>query len=73
MWRFYCIGSAGPWIDRGSFEPRNCARGVYRKKTGISFNVYGINGAGVDKESILVKIGGKERKVIITSIIYRLG
>jgi len=71
MWRFYIAGSTGPWIDRGSFDPRNCARGVYRKRTGISFNVYGINDTGIDEESILVTIGGKERNVVITPIIYR--
>lgn len=72
MWRFYCVGSTGPWIDRGSFDPKACARGVYRKQTGISFNVYGIDDTGVDQESILVTIGGKERSVTITPIIYRL-
>ena len=71
MWRFYITGSTGPWIDRGSFDPRNCAKGVYRKRTGISFNVYGIDDTGVDKESILVTIGGKERSVVVTPIIYR--
>jgi len=71
MWRFYIAGSTGPWIDRGSFNPRNCERGVYRKRTGISFNVYGIDDTGVDQESILVTIGGKERNVIIMPIIYR--
>jgi len=71
MWRFYIAGSTGPWIDRGSFDPRNCARGIYRKRTGIFFNVYGIDGTGVDQESILVTIGGKERDVVITPIIYR--
>jgi len=72
MWRFYCVGSSGPWFDRGSFYPRNCVRGVYRKITGISFNVYGIGGDGIDRESILVTIGGKERSVDITPIIYRI-
>lgn len=72
MWRFYIVGSTGPWIDRGSFDPRACARGIYRKKTGISFNVYGIDDTGVDKESILVTIGGKDRDVKIIPIIYRL-
>lgn len=72
MWRFYIAGSTGPWIDRGSFDPRVCARGVYRKQTGISFNVYGIDDTGVDRESILVTIGGKTRDVTIIPIIYRL-
>ena len=71
MWRFYVIGSTGPWIDRGSFNPKNCSYGVYRKQTGIYFNVYSIDDTGVDRESILVTIGGKERQVVITPIIYR--
>ena len=71
MWRFYIAGSTGPWIDRGSFDPRNCAKGVYRKRTGISFNVYDINDTGVDQESMLVTIGGRERNVNIVPIIYR--
>jgi hypothetical protein len=72
MWRFYCEGSAGPWIDPDSFYPKNCVKGTYRKLTGISANVYGISNTGVDQSSILVKIGGKERNVTITPIIYRI-
>lgn len=72
MWRFYCENSPGPWIDRESFYPKNCVKGTYRKLTGISANVYGINGTGVDKNSILVRIGGKKRNVVITPIIYRI-
>lgn len=71
-WRFYCTGSPGPWIDRGSFFPKNCSRGVYRKITGLSANVYGIDGGGVDPDSILVSIGGKSRDVVIIPIIYRI-
>lgn len=71
-WRFYCVGSSGPWIDRNSFVPGLCKRGVYRKITGISANVYGIEGAGVDPDSIIVHIGGKKRDVVITPIIYRI-
>jgi len=72
MWRFYCEGSTGPWIDPESFYPRNCTKGSYRKLTGISANVYGINGTGVDQDNILVRIGGKDRDVTITPIIYRI-
>jgi len=72
MWRFYCEGSVGPWIDPDSFYPRNCTRGTYRKLVGISANVYGVNDTGIDQSSILVTIGGKERNVIITPIIYRI-
>lgn len=72
MWRFYCAGSTGPWIDPDSFYPRNCTKGTYRKLTGISANVYGINDTGVDQSSILVRIGGKDRNVTITPIIYRI-
>lgn len=72
MWRFYCEGSTGPWIDPDSFYPRNCTKGSYRKLTGISANVYGINDTGVDQNSILVRIGGKDRDVTITPIIYRI-
>jgi hypothetical protein len=71
-WRFYCVGSPGPWIDRSSFYPRSCSKGIYRKLTGISANIYGIEGTGVDPESIIVHIGGKKRDIIITPIIYRL-
>lgn len=71
-WRFYCAGSTGPWIDRDSFFPRNCSRGVYRKTTGIEVNIYGVDDTGVESESILVTIGGKDRNVIITPIIYRI-
>ncbi len=71
-WRFYCVGSTGPWIDTDSFYPRNCTKGTYRKLTGISFNVYAVNDTGVDRDSILVTIGGKDRNVTITPIIYRI-
>ena len=71
-WRFYCAGSTGPWIDRSSFVPRNCSRGVTRITNEISFNVYGVNDTGVDNTSILVTIGGKNRNITITPIIYRV-
>lgn len=71
-WRFYCINSSGPWIDEESFYPEPCSKGVPRKIHGISANVYAVNGTGIDKDSILVRIGGKTRKVQIIPIIYRL-
>jgi hypothetical protein len=72
MWRFYCVGSTGPWIDRSSIYPKTCAAGVHRKQTNISVNVYAIDDTGVDRESLLIEIGGKERDVRITPIVYRL-
>jgi len=72
MWRFYIINSTGPWIDLDSFYPKNCIKGVSRKWSGIEFNVYGINDTGVDSDSIVVHVGGKERDVTITPIIYRI-
>jgi hypothetical protein len=71
-WRFYCAGSTGPWIDRFSVFPKTCSRGVYRKVTGISVNVYAIDETGLDPDSILITIGGKTRNVSITPIIYRI-
>lgn len=71
-WRFYCEGSSGPWIDPDSFYPKNCTKGVYRKLTGVSANVYGVDGTGVDYDSILFEVGGKQRNVRITPIIYRI-
>lgn len=71
-WKFYCAGSTGPWIDRDSFYPRNCSKGVYRKITGLSVNVYAVDETGVDSDSILVTIGGKNRDVTITPIVYRI-
>jgi len=71
-WRFYCEGSAGPWIDRSSFYPRDCSRGVYRKVIGIMINVLGINDTGVDRDSLTMTIEDKERDVAITPIIYRI-
>ena len=72
LWRFYCDGSEGPWIDTSSIYPKNCSKGIKRNFTGISENVYAVNDTGLDKDSILVTIGGKERNVLITPIIYRL-
>jgi len=71
-WRFYCERSIGPWIDPESFEPENCTEGVARKVARISANVYAVNGTGIDKDSILVYIGGIERKVKVIPIVYRL-
>jgi hypothetical protein len=71
-WRFYCAGSTGPWIDRDSFSPIHCSKGVFRKVSGISVNVYAVDGTGVDPDSILVTIGGKDRNVSLTPIIYRI-
>jgi hypothetical protein len=72
MWRFYIEESTGPWIDLDSFYPRNCTRGIPRKLSEVSFNVYGINDTGVDRDSIVVHIGGKERDVTIIPIVYRV-
>jgi len=72
-WRFYCVGSTGPWINRGSFYPQICGEGLDRRQTDISVNVLGVDDTGVDRESILVHIGGKDRDVKIRPIIYRLG
>jgi len=72
MWRFYIEESTGPWIDSDSFYPDNCTKGVPRKWSEISFNVYGINDTGVDRDSIVVHIGGKERDVTVVPIIYRV-
>lgn len=71
-WRFYIEGSEGPWFDVNSFTPRPCSEGVRRKNTGVSFNVYEINDTGLDRDSVLVSIGGKYRNVTITPIIYRI-
>jgi len=72
MWRFYIVGSTGPWIDPSSYYPKNCARGVVRDQSVVSFNVYEIDGTGLDTSSIEVHIGGKRRKVTITPIVYRV-
>lgn len=72
MWRFYIENSTGPWIDTNSFYPKNCTKGVPRKWSEISFNIYGINDTGVDTNSLLVYIGGTKRDVIVTPIIYRI-
>jgi len=72
MWRFYCVGSTGPWIDRSSVYPKSCSEGVDREQTNIYVNMYAINDTGLDRESILIEIGGKERNVTITPIIYRV-
>lgn len=71
-WRFYCEGSTGPWIDRSSFYPDNCSYGVPRKIHGISANVYAVDGTGVNSDSILFIVGGKERSVKKIPIIYRI-
>jgi hypothetical protein len=71
MWRFYCVGSTGPWIDIDSFYPKSCQEGIKRKTDRVSVNVYGIDDTGVDRDSIIIHIGGKERSVKIRPIIYR--
>ena len=72
MWRFYIEKSTGPWIDINSFYPSNCTKGVARKVSEISFNAYGIDGTGIDKNSIIVYIGGKKRDVTISPVICRI-
>ena len=72
MWRFYCVGSTGPWIDRSSIYPKSCSEGVDREQTNIYVNMYAVDDTGLDRSSILVEIGGKERNVTITPIIYRI-
>lgn len=72
MWQFYCVGSDGPWFDRDSFYPVSCSKGLDRRHVGIYFNVYAVNGTGLDPSSIWVSIGGKERNVKITPVVLRI-
>lgn len=72
VWRFYIEGSNGPWFDFDSFTPRPCSEGVRKKNTGVSFNVYEICDNGLEKESVLVSIGGKYRQIKMTPILYRI-
>ncbi len=72
MWRFYVVGSTGPWINRDSFLPGECKEGVNRQQTNISVNVLAIDDTGLDRSSLFISIGGKERNVKIRPIIYRL-
>ena len=71
-WRFYCIGSTGPWIDPASFYPKACEEGIRRKTDYVSANVYAVDGTGVNADSIFMHVGGKDRNVKIIPIIYRI-
>lgn len=70
-WKFYVESSDGPWFNRENYEPGLCIEGIDRKLRDISLQAYGISGHGIDKESIEVHIGGIEREVKITPIVYR--
>ncbi len=71
-WSFYCIESAGPWIDSDNVVPDMCVAGMDMSYNDVSFQVYGINETGVDYDSIRLDVGGKKRNVTITPIVYRL-
>lgn len=70
-WSFYCIESSGPWIDRYSVVPLPCSLGI-EKDQQVNIQVYATNMAGLDVDSIKLDIGGKQRSIILTPIIYRV-
>lgn len=70
-WKFYCVGSTGPWIDMDNTIPSLCLKGTNRKQP-VSAQIYGINDTGIQYESIKLEVGGKYRDVTLTPIVYRL-
>lgn len=70
-WKFYCVESAGPWIDMDNTKPKLCLEGADRKQT-VAMQVYGINDTGIEYDSIKLEVGGKYRRIKITPIVYRL-
>lgn len=70
-WKFYVVGSTGPWFDRAHYAPGLCIEGLDKKVRDISLQVYGVDGHGISKGSIVVHVGGIKREVTITPVVYR--
>lgn len=71
-WRFYIKDSYAPWFDAYHYRPRRCAKGMPRSYNGVVFQVYD-GGNGVDRNSIEVYVGQKDRRRVIEPIVYREG
>lgn len=71
-YRFYCVGSSGPWFDPTSFSPADCKSGVYRKIGEITMNVYELNDTGIDRSSIKLDVDSKNRPITTKPILLRI-
>lgn len=71
-WNFYCIDSSGPWFNEDGVSPGRCTRGLDFTEENISAQVYAINATGIAYDSLRMDVGGKNRNIKITPIVYRL-
>jgi hypothetical protein len=71
-YRFHCVASSGPWFDLESLSPAACKSGVYRKLGEVSINVYAIDDAGIDIESITLDVDRHRVNISTRPIILRI-
>jgi hypothetical protein len=71
MWKFDCIGSTAPYIDKESLSPKPCIRGADSRTTGIYFNVFD-GWDGINPDSIKLLVDGELREITKIPIIYRI-
>jgi len=72
FWTITFSNSIGPLVDMENALPKRCSRGISVREDNIIFQIYAINGTGLDEQSISVQIAGKnfDDKVILLPIIY---
>jgi len=71
-YRFYCIASSGPWFDLESLSPSECKSGVFRKLGEVSLNVYAIDDAGIDRQSITLDVDRHRVTITTKPILLRI-
>lgn len=70
-WKFYCADSTGPWFNLEESIPARCIQGA-KKDQVVELQVYAVDDTGIDPESIVIDVDGKNRNVKLTPIVYRL-
>jgi len=66
-WVFYTMESTAPWYS--TFAPGQCEV-LVDPRMGVVLEVYGLD-AGIDEDSIVLAVDGRERVIIKTPKIYR--
>jgi len=74
FWTLSFVKSTGPLISMDNAEPRMCEKGVNVTLSNLSFQIYSIDGTGVDVDSISTSIDGKYSNIdtLLLPVIYHI-
>ena len=71
-WSLTFRESTGPKVDMDNSNPKRCSRGINVRESDIVFQVYAIDGTGLDRDSISIQIGNIDytNSVQLLPIVY---